>query len=215
VPASLSVAQRVTPELLKATVSTGNGTLLVTAPAGGTFTAVGDAVDVTVSVAESATHGAASRTQKVKVVKGVPKLTWATPKSALVGDKLKTGQLNAAIEPTTLKPSLVYTPAVGTDLTTAGNMFLRVSFAGDDKFEPVSREVRLQVVANEELQRGSDAMCDGSAWKKPTTGEAGKKVKEWEDDDGSDPKSLKMMGQKLMAEINQMTAEELNAHLDD
>ena len=213
-PGTPSADKVLTPELLGATLSAGDGTLTVIEPVGGRITAAGEAVKVVLSVAETATHSAADLTLTLTIPKGVPELTWATPKAALVGDKLAAAHLNAVVKPVSLKPSLVYAPALGTDLTTAGNVFLRVSFAGDAKFEAAAREVRLQVLANEELQRGSDAMRNGAAWKKPTAGDAAKLATEWDDDDGSDPASLKMMGQKLMAEISQMTADELNDHLD-
>jgi hypothetical protein len=214
-PAKLSVAQKVTREFLKATVSAGAGTFTVTAPAGGTFDAVGQGVDVAIAVAATATHAAATRSGKVEVVKAVPKLTWAAPRPVVVGATLSDTQLNARIEPTSLKPSLVYDPGDGTDLATAGTVFLRVRFAGDARHEAVSAEVRLLVAASEDARRGSEAMRDGSAWTKPTSGKAAQRVREWEDDDGSDPNSLKMMGQRLMAEIGGMTPEELNAHLDE
>jgi hypothetical protein len=213
-PASLAFDQLVTPELLKATASEGAGALTVTAPAGGRFTAVGDAVDLTVTLAETASHSSATLTGQVKVVKAVPELTWTTPNSALKDAKLSGTQLNAIIKPTSLKAALVYSPADGTDLAVAGNMFLRVRFPGDDKYEPVSREVRLQVMENENAKLGSDAARKGGAWTKPTSGVAGARVKAWEEDDGTDPKSLKMMGQQVMSKISQMTAEELNAELD-
>ncbi len=213
-PPKLPVTQKLTPEFLQASVSAGAGAFTVTAPAGGKFVAVGQGQTVTIVVATTKTHDTASKSGTVETVKAVPKLTWAAPKPVVVGTSLSDTQLNARIVPDSLKTSLVYDPADGTGLPTAGTQFLRVRFAGDALHEPARADVRLLVAASEETKRGSEAMRDGSAWKKPTTGKAGQRVKEWEDDDGSDPDSLKMMGQRLMREIGAMTPEELNAHLD-
>ncbi|MGH7041771.1 MAG: hypothetical protein ACREFY_06535 [Acetobacteraceae bacterium] len=213
-PPKLPVTQKVTPEFLKASVSAGAGAFTVTAPAGGNFVAVGQGQPVTIVVAATKTHAAVSKSGTVEAVKAVPKLTWAAPKPVVVGTSLSATQLNAKIAPDSLKTSLVYDPADGTDLPTAGTRFLRVRFAGDARHEAASADVRLLVATSEETKRGSEAMRDGSAWTKPTSGKAAQRVKEWKDDDGSDPNSLKMMGQQLMREIGTMTPEELNAHLD-
>lgn len=213
-PPKLPVTQKLTPEFLQASVSAGAGAFTVTAPVGGKFVAVGQGQAVTIVVAATKTHATASKSGTVETVKAVPKLSWAAPKPVVVGTSLSGTQLNAKIVPDSLKTGLVYDPADGTDLPTVGTRFLRVRFAGDALHEPAGAEVRLLVVASEETKRGSEAMRDGSAWKKPTAGKAGERVKEWADDDGSDPNSLKMMGQRLMREIGTMTPEELNAHLD-
>ena len=210
----MSVTGKVTPALLNAAVTAGEGAFTVTAPAEGKFTATGAGQDVTITVAATRTHAAKTRTGKVEVVRAVPEITWAAPKPVVVGTALSATQLAAKIRPDSLKKDLVYDPADGTNLATAGNMFLRVSFAGNALYAPARKEVRLLVATDAQTLRGSEAMRDGSAWKKPTTGVAAQRVQEWEDDDGSDPASLKMMGQRLMDEISRMTPEELNAHLD-
>ncbi len=214
-PTSLTVTETVTPKLLGAKLGAGEGGLSVTAPPGGKFAATGKDQTVTLVAAATATHAGASLTGTVAVTRGTPGLSWKPPQPVTINTKLAATQLNAAIVPTTLKNALVYAPATDTEMTALGAHTLKVSFPGDAHWEPAAAEVRLVVLANADQVKGSKDALGGKGWTKPVGGVAKDRLDAWEGDDGKDPKSLKMMGQRLMRALNAMTAEELIAQLGE
>ena len=214
-PASLPVTATVDPKLLGAKLGAGDGALSVTAPPGGIFAATGKDQTVTLLAASTATHAGATLTGTVTVTRGVPGLSWKPPQPVTINTKLSAAQLNAAIVPNTLKNALVYAPAADTAMAALGAHTLKVSFPGDPRWEPAAAEVRLVVLANADQLKGSTDALGGKGWTKPVGGVAKDRLDAWEGDDGKDPKSLKMMGQRLMRALNAMTAEELIAQLGE
>ncbi len=212
-PAKLAVTTTVTAKLLGAKLGAGDGALAVTAPAGGVFAATGPGQTVTLVAAATATHASATLTGTVEVVRGVPELSWKTPKPVVLNTKLSGTQLNPGVVPNSLRKALVFAPPADAEMTVLGAQTLKVSFPGDAKWEPAAAEVRLVVVANaDQLRGGTDALA-GKGWTKPVGGVAKDRLDAWEKDDGKDPKSLKMMGQRLMRELSGMTAEEIETHM--
>lgn len=78
-----------------------------------------------------------------------PVITWANPADISFGTLLSATQLNATAD---VPGTFVYTPAVGTTLTTGMNQDLKVDFAPTDatNYNPASKTVKINVVAKKD-----------------------------------------------------------------
>jgi hypothetical protein len=78
---------------------------------------------------DTSDYNATSATVTLTVNKVTPTITWSTPAAVAVGTALTTAQLDAA--PSVLG-TLVYTPPLGTIMSTTGNVTLSTSFTPND-----------------------------------------------------------------------------------
>lgn len=211
--AEWTVFEEIKPSSAGLKLSGGADNMEVTSPKNGIFILLGDAVPVEIEAKKTATHEAAIFRQTVKVLQATPTLTWATPAPVTAGTRLSGKQLNAQIDPASLKRALVYTPALN-EPAAAGVMELRVDFPGSPEYEKARADVRLLVAANTNELAGTEAMLKGTAWSKPTSEAARKLLKSWDEDDGSKPDGIKTQAKKIMSDIGTMTAEELTDYMN-
>ncbi|MEI9967834.1 MAG: hypothetical protein WDM87_04095 [Terracidiphilus sp.] len=118
----LSVAQ------LDATSSVA-GTFSYSPLPGALLTAGQRVLMVSFTPTDATDYNSTSDTVTLTVNKATPTITWATPAAVAVGTALTSAQLNAV--PSVLG-SLVYTPPLGTIMSTTGNITLSASFTPND-----------------------------------------------------------------------------------
>ncbi len=83
------------------------------------------------------------------ITKKDPVITWASPADITAGTLLSISQLNATAD---VAGSFVYTPDIGTALTTGMNKELEVAFTPTDAshYNPVSKTVKINVLAKKD-----------------------------------------------------------------
>jgi subtilase family serine protease len=118
----LSVAQ------LDATTSA-PGTFAYSPPAGTLLHAGQQVLMATFTPTDTTDYIATSASVTLTVNKVTPTITWSTPAAVAIGTALTSAQLNAA--PSVLG-TLVYTPPLGTIMSTTGNITLSTSFTPND-----------------------------------------------------------------------------------
>lgn len=212
-PAKIAFGEAITVASLKAAVSLGSGAIGITTPSKGRFAAAGAGQRIEVKIAATEFYASVTKTATVDVTKAVAEIKWQEPKSVVTGTKLSATQLNANVQPAWLHDP-EYDPKKATEMTTAGTVYLRATVKKTRDSESARKEVRLRIHANAQLQLGYESMRDGSAWKRPTAGQAKVLADAWRDDDGTDEYGIKTHGQRLMSNLATMTAEELQAQLN-
>jgi hypothetical protein len=105
------------------------GTFTYSPPAGTLLHAGQQVLMASFTPTDTTDYNATSDTVTLTVNKATPTITWATPASVQVGTALTSAQLNAA--PSVLG-ALVYTPPLGTIMSTTGSITLSASFTPND-----------------------------------------------------------------------------------
>jgi subtilase family serine protease len=105
------------------------GTFSYSPPAGTLLQAGQQVLLASFTPADTSDYNVTSATVTLTVSKATPTITWATPASVPLGTALTSVQLNAA--PSVLG-TLVYTPPLGTIMSTTGNITLSTSFTPND-----------------------------------------------------------------------------------
>jgi subtilase family serine protease len=109
--------------------SNASGTFAFSPPAGTLLTAGQQVLMASFTPTDTTNYNATSATVTLTVNKATPTITWATPAAVAAGTALTSAQLNAA--PSVLG-TLVYTPPLGTIMSTTGNITLSASFTPND-----------------------------------------------------------------------------------
>lgn len=189
--------------------------LRVTAPPNGDFTAPGDKVTVTLEIIQDDCFAAVKKTATVKVEKEAAVLHWKTPLPVLVNSRLGTAQLNATTTPVAdpgKMPVPTYTPAPNEQLTKAGTVTLKASFAGNTWFAAAADKTVTLKVVPDVTTLGTEAMRNGQAWKGPQTVAQQQVLDRWNTDDSDT--GLKKTARKVMSDIKSMTTDELVDYMD-
>jgi len=113
---------------LDATTSA-SGTFAYSPPAGTLLHAGQQILLASFTPTDTTDYNATSATVTLTVNKVTPTITWATPAAVAVGTALTSAQLNAA---PSAPGTLVYTPQLGTIMSTTGNITLSASFTPND-----------------------------------------------------------------------------------
>jgi subtilase family serine protease len=109
--------------------SNASGTFAYSPPAGTLLTAGQQVLMASFTPTDTTNYNATSATVTLTVNKATPTITWATPAAVQAGTALTSAQLNAA--PSVLG-TLVYSPPLGTIMSTTGNITLSASFTPND-----------------------------------------------------------------------------------
>jgi hypothetical protein len=122
------------------------GTFVYSPPAGTLLHAGQQILMASFTPTDTTDYNTASATVTLTVNKATPTITWPTPASVPAGTALTSAQLNAA--PSVLG-TLVYTPPLGTVMSTTGNITLSASFTPNDSvdYNNASATTTLTVVA--------------------------------------------------------------------
>lgn len=192
-----------------------NAKYTITAPPGGIFAAAGDALDLTVEAAGNDVFTPVTITAKVKVDKTATSIAWKEPGPITLGTKLGGGTLNAAVTPDRFKSDLVYAPASGTTMNTAGATVLAVSLAETPTRDAAEASVRLMVVRSANEEKGMKAAMNGTAFDPPTDEKGAARLDEWNNSDEDDPEAIGTMGKALMNKITKMSQQELVQFFED
>jgi predicted CxxxxCH...CXXCH cytochrome family protein len=127
-PAAITYGTALSATQLNATASV-PGTFLYSPVAGTVLAAGTQTLTVTFTPNDTVAYTSASKTASIVVNKATPTITWANPASVVIGTTLSTTQLNATAS---VAGSFVYTPAIGTVMSTAGTQTLSVTFTPND-----------------------------------------------------------------------------------
>jgi subtilase family serine protease len=127
-PAAITYGTMLSVAQLDATTSA-SGTFAYSPPAGTLPHAGQQVLMASFAPTDTTDYNATSATVTLTVNKATPTITWPTPAAVAVGTALTSAQLNAA--PSVLG-TLVYTPPLGTIMSTAGNITLSTSFTPND-----------------------------------------------------------------------------------
>ncbi len=192
----------------KSRVEVTDADIEVTVPPSGVFAAVGKGQAITFKAPATDTDAEAEFSTTIDVTINKPDLTWAEPPARSLDDKNQTlgPSLTAKIVPDKLKKDLVYTPAA-TEALTEGVTSLKVEFAATALYEAVSATARLTVFASASAANGFKAMQNGSAFKRPTSGDVKDRLDQWDNED--DPNELAKKGREMMNEMKTKTGPEL------
>ncbi|MDR3665123.1 MAG: hypothetical protein P4L86_32865, partial [Mycobacterium sp.] len=143
-PAAINYGTALSATQLNATASV-PGTFSYSPAAGSVLAAGAKILTVTFLATDQADYGAATATVTLTVNQAVPAITWATPSAVAVGTVLSATQLNATAS---VPGSFVYSPALGTAITTAGTTTLSTTFTPTDitDYASATASVSLSVV---------------------------------------------------------------------
>ncbi len=197
------------------TVSAGPANAAQTTPTAVAQTKGGITIAVTAVAPAAEGFAEATKTETVTVAKIKPTIVWKTPLPVKTGTKLSSKQQDATVTPTGL--ALVYDPADGTAMATAGDADLEGRVAGDDGHEAASETVKLMVVADDTAladATGKIGMESGRAHAFRTEARVTETLDKWNKSDPKDPLSMKVQGQKIMADIKGKKPQELIDYMD-
>lgn len=157
----------------------------------------------------------AEKEVEVVVEKDSPTISWRTPSPILKNVALTTKTLNAKLFDsfkTLLSEALTYVPAAGTSFPAAGSQTVVAKYAGNAN-RKAATDVSVTIKVMENVgDLGKEAALSGAALQEPTLATHKKIMEKWETDDS--PKSLKKQSQKVMNDIQDMTADELKDYMD-
>jgi hypothetical protein len=127
-PAAIAYGTALSVTQLNATASVG-GSYSYSPPLGTVLNAGLQTLTVNFTPTDTADYNTASKSVTLTVNKATPTITWNTPAPVTVGTALSATQLNAT---TSVPGSFVYSPALGTVMSTAGNITLSTTFTPSD-----------------------------------------------------------------------------------
>jgi hypothetical protein len=158
-PASVPVGTALSATQLDATAAAPgssaalSGTFTYTPAAGTVESKVGtQTLSVTFTPTDTIDYTTASATVSLVVTQAAPAITWATPAAVSIDTFLSATQLNAtATAPggtTALPGTFTYSPAAGSELTSAGNQTLSVTFTPTDATDYSSATATVTLAVN-------------------------------------------------------------------
>jgi hypothetical protein len=128
------------------------GTFTYTPPAGTVDSTAGtQTLSVTFTPTDTSDYNSATATVNLTVAQAAPTITWATPAAISVDTDLSSSQLNATAtnsSGTAVPGTFTYSPAVGTELTTAGNQTLTATFTPTDTTDYSSATATVTLAVN-------------------------------------------------------------------
>ncbi len=150
----------------------------------------------------------------IKVIKDKPTIVWKPlPVLANSAPQQYTPAARAmTIHGTQAVVDMKYDPLPTAAVGAAGSMNVRAYFADTAIYEKNELTVPVKIVADR-ATLGREGMINGDGWIGPQSQTDKALLKKWDEDDS--PTGLKKTAQKVMADIQGMTGEELIAYMDD
>jgi hypothetical protein len=142
-PAAITYGTALAAAQLKADASVG-GTFVYTPPAGTILTAGLQTLSVVFTPNNTANYSPASTSVSITVNPATPVITWANPDAITAGTPLSATQLNATAG---VPGTFVYTPGLGTVLSTGNGQILSVTFTPTDStdYTSATKTVKISV----------------------------------------------------------------------
>ena len=205
-----------TAALFSVSASDGPDSPVLSEPAGGVTTTSAKALKVVLTLPHREGYeDVAPVTFTMPIEKQTPTLTWDSTTATLqTGGSPDNTVCTAVILPATLAAKVEYVPAKGKAFNKAGQRLFSAMFAGDEQYRAVGPVSKRLIVGSAKTLAGSNAMKGaniGANWVgKPTGGDWGRKIREWDNDTGN----LKSNAKSIMAAIKTMTRDKMIAYLD-